>query len=73
VGSIHDDGVLYLGVADSGVVADCCVWAYVGVRPDGAVVADDGETSDGCPAVDDGAPAYLRANLSCLIISKILV
>lgn len=33
VGSIHDDGVLYLGVAYSGVVADCCVGAYVGVSP----------------------------------------
>ena len=58
MGSIHDDGVLYLGVADSGMVVDCCVGAYVGVRPDGAVVADDGGTSYGCPAVDDGAPAY---------------
>jgi len=31
VGSIHDEGVLYLGVADSDIVADAGVGADVGV------------------------------------------
>jgi len=53
-----DDGVLYLGVSDSGVVSDARVGADVGVGAYGAVVSDDGGASDGGPSVDDSAPAY---------------
>jgi hypothetical protein len=61
VGAFHDDGVIYLGVEDGGVVSDACVWAYVCVGADGAVFADDGGASYGGPAVDDGASSAIHA------------
>ena len=40
VGSVHDDGVLDLGVGDADVVSDAGVGAYVGVWSYLAVLAD---------------------------------
>lgn len=42
VGALHDDGVLYLGVSDGGVVSDARVGADEGVGADLAAVAEDG-------------------------------
>ena len=56
--ALHDDGVLYLGVPDGGVVSDArvgayegvgaylAVWAYYGRAPDRGSVTYDGSSSD---------------------------
>jgi len=58
VGALHYDAILYLGVPESDVVSDACIWPDVGVGADVTMVADDGGSSYGGPAVDDGASAY---------------
>ena len=56
--AFHDYAVLDLGVSDCAVVSDAGVGVDVGVRADGAAVADDGWPSGCRPAVDDRPPSY---------------
>ena len=53
VGALHDDGVLYLGISNSGVVSDAGVGADEGVGSDLAMIAYDDGASYGCPSVND--------------------
>ena len=60
VGAFHDDGVLYLGVADGCVVSYARVGADESVGADLAVVPDYDRASYHCSAVDDCVFSYFH-------------
>ena len=61
--AFHEDAILYLGVPESDIVYDACIWPDVGVGANVIMFADDSGSSDGKPAMDDGASAC--SNVVC--------